>query len=434
MSIKKNSLIAIVACVIMVILSTGSANARLSELASAAGTSSPHLGEEIVISALDNQQYYPSVAYNSKHDEYLVVWRNGWGGSSDIYAQRVTGHGKLLSWFVVGPTAPLHPYPNDRFSPSVAYDPVNDRYLVVWMYDTSGNGTNYDIHGVFVNWNGPIAGQHEFKICDWSTIQLNPEVAYARTEEEFMIIWETNHPTLPSYISGRRMKASDGTFNSSGSDFTIDNVSQDLLFPQIAYNLTRNEYLVVYFNGLDILGTRFTGKGAALAGGEFTIAGWPGAETYPSVAACRETDQYLVAWQNDQPDIYARFIKGDGAFDGGPLHMAFTSIHEVLPQVACNAAGSQFVVVWQQQFSNATGPYGIRGQFVNTDKTLGTDFGIMSPTGGVTAQFTLPAVAGGKVNFLTVWEHDRAGTTYQDIHGRLITPYSVFLPLLVRNH
>ena len=91
-------------------------------------------------------------------------------------------------------------------------------------------------------------------------------------------------------------------------------------------------------------------------------------------------------------------------------------------------------MVWQQQFSSAAGPYGIWGQFVNTDKTLGAAFGIMSPTSGITADFTIPAVAGGAVNYLTVWEHDRAGTAFQDIHGRLITPSAVFLPLMLRNH
>lgn len=434
MSVKKVLLIVLVASTMMLAVGGSTANARLSELVATSASADPHLGGEIVISALDNAQNLPSVAYNSQHDEYLVVWHNTWGGNRDIYAQRITGQGKLLSWFAVGPTAPLNPYPNDRAQPSVAYDPVNDRYLVVWAYDTSGNGSNWDIHGVFVNWDGPIQGLHQFNICDWPTQQWTPKVAYARAEEEFMIVWWTDHPSVPGYISGRRITASDGTFPSSGSDFTINHLSEVRVNPEIAYNLARNEYLVVYDNTQDVFGSRYTGKGVPLAGGEFGIAGWSGAETQPSVAACRETDQYLVAWQNHQPDIYARFIKGDGSLDGGPLHLEYTSIDEIKPQVACNSAGSQFLVVWQQQFSNATGPYGIWGQFVNNDKTLGTPFGIMAPTSGVTAEFTTPAVAGGAVNYLTVWEHDRAGTAFQDIHGRLIAPYAVFLPLVLRNH
>jgi hypothetical protein len=247
-----------------------------------------------------------------------------------------------------------------------------------------------------------------------------------------MIVWTTLHPSLPAYISGRRINAANGTFPSSGSDFTISDTSQVRIHPEIAYNLARNEYLVVYDNTFDIFGTRYTGTGSPLAGGEFAIAAWPGTEELPSVAACKETDQYLVAWQNNQPDVYARFIQGDGTSDGGPLHLEFTSVEEVKPQVACNAAGNRFLVTWQQQFSSLTGPYGIWGQFVNTNKTLGEQFSLMTPTSGVAAEFTTPVVAGGGANYLTVWEHDRPSTAYQDIHGRLITPYAVFLPAIIR--
>jgi hypothetical protein len=265
----------------------------------------PTLSKEIAISAIDNEQYLPAVAYNWKHDEYLVVWHNKWGANRDIYAQRITGQGELKSWFAVGPTAPLNPYPNDSAHPSVAYDPVNDRYLVVWAYDTAGDGSNWDIHGVFVNWDGPIQGLHQSIICDWPTPQSTPKVVYARAQEEFMIVWTTLHPSVPAYISGRRMNATSGTFPTSGSDFTIDNASQVRIHPEIAYNLARNEYLVVYDNTFDVFGARFTGSANPLAS-EFAIAAWPGAEELPVVAACEETDQYLVAWQNNQPDIYAR--------------------------------------------------------------------------------------------------------------------------------
>lgn len=433
MSIKKILLIVLVASTVLLLVAGRRAQAKLSKLVTVAATDSPHLGEEIIISALDNQQNLPAVAYNWKHDEYLVVWHNTWGGNRDIYAQRITGQGELESWFAVAPTAPLNPYPNDRVQPSVAYDPVNDRYLVVWAYDTSGNGSNWDIHGIFVNWNGPIQGLHQFNISDWPTQQWAPKVAYGRAQEEFMIVWWTDHPSVPGYISGRRMSAADGTFPTSGSDFTISDSSEVRVNPEIAYNLARNEYLVVYDNTQDVFATRYTGAGLPLAGGEFSIAAWPGAETQPAVAACPETDQYLVAWQNDQPDIYARFINGDGALDGGPLHLSSTSIDEILPQIACNSAGNQFLVIWQNQYSNSTGPYGIQGQFVNNDQTLGPDFAIMAPTAGITAEFTDPVVAGGKVNYLTVWEHDRASTAFQDIHGRLITENVVLLPLVLRN-
>ena len=434
MSVKKGLLIALITSALILAVGVGNVSARLFELAAASTTADPHLGGEIVISTLDNEQYLPAVAYNWHHDEYLVVWHNTWGGGGrDIYAQRISSSGELISWFSIT-TAAL---PNSKAQPSVSYDPANDRYLVAFTYDFDGTGSDWDLYGRFIPWDGPSASLTEFPICAWTTHQWNPKVAYAWTQQEFLVVWANEYQagSPPMYISGRRVKASDGSFpGGTGSDFTISDGTQNRVNPDVAYNLARNEYLVVYDNALDVFATRFTGSAASLAGGEFAIAAWPGAETLPSVDACRETDQYLVAWQNDQPDIYTRFISGDGSLDGGPLQLDSTSIDEIEPQVTCNAAGNQFLAVWQQQFSSTTGPYGIRGQFVNNDKSLGAVFGIMNPTSGVTAEFTTPAVAGGNVNYLTVWEHDRAGTFFQDIHGRLITPYTVFLPLILRNH
>ena len=61
---------------------------------------------------------------------------------------------------------------------------------------------------------------------------------------------------------------------------------------------------------------------------------------------------------------------------------------------------------------------------------MSTAFGLMAPTAGIQAEFTRPAVAGGRAQFLTAWEHDRAGTAYQDIHARLATPFSLYLPFV----
>jgi len=109
-----------------------------------AATTGPHLSSEIVINAVDNEKYLPSVAYNSKHQEYLVVWSTTWTiGTRDIRAQRVSAQGKLLgSEFTVNENAT-----KDSAQPSVAYDPVNDRYLVTFIFDASGSGTDWDLWG-----------------------------------------------------------------------------------------------------------------------------------------------------------------------------------------------------------------------------------------------------------------------------------------------
>jgi len=397
-------------------------------------TASSHLGSEIVISALANKQHLPAVAYNWKHHEYLVVWHNEWsGGRTDIYAQRVTEAGEVKSWFAV--TADPQ---KDRAQPAVAYDPVNDRYLVVWTYDYWGHGSDWDIRGRFIPWDGPDASLSEFDICKWNTKQWNPKVAYARAQEEFLVVWWTEIPFVPDYVSGKRVPA-DGSpiINPESADVTINHGTDLRVNPDVAYNLARNEYLVTYYdNHGNIYGTRLRGDAVVLGTGEFGIAGWPDAETNPAVAACDQADQYLVVWQSSaaNSDIYGRFIKGDGTPDtpNDVYHFPSTSLAEQRPAIACNAAGQHYLVVWEQQYSSLTGQFGIFGQDVSPDKIVGTDFGIMVPTSGVAAEFTNPAVAGGGATFLAVWQHDRAGTSYQDIHGRLFSLNALFMPTMKR--
>ena len=400
--------------------------------AAASVRASWHLGSEIVISAENNVQHLPAVAYNSKHHEYLVVWHNEWsGGRTDIYAQRVTEAGEVKSWFAV--TADPH---KDRAQPAVAYDPVNDRYLVVWTYDYSGNGTDWDVYGRFIPWDGPDASKTEFPICDFFTTQQHPKVAYARAQEEFLVAWWTDHLLVPDYVSAKRVPADGSPINPSSADVTISHGTDRRVYPDVAYNLARNEYLVTYHDDHgDIYGTRLKGNAGVQGVGEFAIAKWSDWETNPAVAACDQADQYLVVWQSLQSpgdyDIFGRFIKGDGTLDS-VHHFPGTSVAEQRPAIACNAAGQHYLVVWEQQYSSLTGPFGIWGAEMSPDTTMGAGFGIAAPTGGVAAEFTNPAVAGGGANYLVVWEHDRAGTSYQDIHGRLFSLNALFLPTMKR--
>jgi len=393
----------------------------LGGVAVAAPAEFPYLGPEMVVSAIDNLQHAPAVAYNWKHDEYLVVWQNEWGGGgTDLYAQRVTSAGQLRSWFNISGL------PHSEAEPSVAYDPVNDRYLVVWAYDALGDGSDWDIVGRFIPWLGPDPALLEFSVCAWSTHQRNPQVVYARAMEEFLVVWTNEYQTgvLPGYVSGQRITAANG--NKPDNAWTIfTHGTEERVNADVAYNLARNEYLVVCDNGVDIFGKRLTGNGQVLGPGELHIAGWPDAEVRPAVAACREADQYLVVWESYRPlmaDLFARFIRGDGTLDS--VHeVSALFAHETDADVACDEAGREYLVTYQVGIYESIG-----GRMISPDKTLHPDFEIAPSPGHVD-----PAVAGGESNYLVVWKYRRSVAGWHDIHGRLVAPHAVFLPLLLRN-
>jgi hypothetical protein len=406
-----------------------SAMRRPTRLASVQASADVYLSQEIVVSALDNNKYSPAVAYNSNHDQYLVVWENVWpGGHHDIYAQRISSTGQLLSWFAVSVNT------NKQMQPSVAYDPLRDRYLVTWIYDVWGNGTDWDVYGRFIPWNGPDSGLTDFMICNWNSGQWHPKVAYGLAQDEFLVVWMNSASSVPTYISGRRIFADGSGFPSNG--FTISSGPENRDFPSVAYNLARNEYLVtwdVVKASLDIYGLRMTGTGIALGGGEFSIAGWPDNEEHPSVAACNQADQYLVTWQSlvtppNDTDIYGRYIGGDGSLAGVYL-VDGTTAPEKESEVTCNQGGGQYLITWQTMYTD--GYYGIWGRRAFPDESMEDSFGLVAS--GNNADRAYPAAAGGKANYLVAWEHQRDGTSYQDIHGLLVTPYKVFLPFIRRN-
>ena len=100
---SKRIVMLFVACVMLVTLGNWTASAA--DISSAAreamapASADEYLSKEIVISELDNSKYSPAVAYNSVHNQYLVVWENVWGagGHHDIYAQRLSSTGQLAS-------------------------------------------------------------------------------------------------------------------------------------------------------------------------------------------------------------------------------------------------------------------------------------------------------------------------------------------------
>jgi hypothetical protein len=394
-----------------------------------------NLGPEIIISALDSEEHLPAIAYNSKHNEYLVVWENDWGGGNhDIYAQRISGSGQLLSWFAFTTG-------HSQTSPAVAYDPDNDRYLVVWA-DYPGTGSSWDVYGRFVPWNGP-PDPTAFPICNWPSNQAQPAVVFNSVRKEYLVVWKDS--AAPSTISARRVLAGGG-FPSGGAWTLSPTTPENRDSPDVTYNLHRNEYLVTWdieinAGDRDIRGIRLRGDGAPLTGGndnppvtgEFRIADYIGANEWtPAVAACHAADQYLVAWQSDdgtggaEYNIYARYLDGDARI-GNIYPIDNRQLPDLNVDVDCNLAGNRYLLAWQTQYVSSK--YGISARIAWPSQYLEPPFTVRVP--GPYTDRVFPAVAGGRTGFLMAWEHQRDGTGNRDIHGRMVQSM-LYLPAVLR--
>jgi len=393
------------------------------------------LGPEFQISdpaSPEPDRYLPAVAYNSQHHEYLVVWHNTWPGDTrDIYARRVSETGKLLSWFTVSAG------PNDRSQPAVAYNATNDEYLVVWMYNPSGDDLTYEIWGRIVAWNGASMGA-EFQIITWPNRTFwTPRLAWNSLRNEYLVVWSAfETPSLTPTDVAHALLAADGT-KLYGTIISSANQPHQA---DVTYNPAVDEYMVVWRriwtpgNG-DIQGARIAGGGATVITppGEFTISGPTEDQNKPSVAT-NQQNSYLVVWEHVYPgpccdwDIRAQELDNSGNLVGNWFAIASTSDDETSPRVAAHpGAARDYLVAWQQTTS--------AGEAVNA-----LHWRNGSPTEYIEAAvFSFwdaekPAVASGSPRYFIVYEGDSQGdpTVYRHIYGRLWTPNVVFLPFTRR--
>ena len=300
------------------------------------------------------------------------------------------------------------------------------------MYDFHGDGSDWDLHARFIPWDGPDSTLAAFTVSSMTDHQWYPAIVYSSGMKEFLVAWENESQSgvVPVYIQGCRIDAANGTIFSA--DLTISHTTENRRNVDVAYNEDRNEYLLVYDNGEDILATRYSAALDNSFTGEFVVAGWSSDEIRPAVASCRNSDQYLTVWwtvDSSGGAVFARFLSGQGGA-GNVYLIDDTTTTERNPDIACNSDGSAYAVAWETRYINLN--YGIWGRLILPSEKMGDSYPVIEPVSD--EDRTNPAVAAGSSNFMVAWEHERE-PSYIDIHARIGTPYvfpwTMFLPAIV---
>ncbi|MDY6876043.1 MAG: hypothetical protein SWK90_07590 [Chloroflexota bacterium] len=393
----------------------------------------PRLGAFINIwleTNVDNLE--PAIAYNSNHDEYLVVWSNtrSGGATKDIYAQRVRGDGTLLSNFTIVHNASFHNY-----EPDVAYSPAQDEYLVVYTYDSVI--TDSDIWARRVKWDGSWMGS-EFAIGRKTNKQHHPAVAYNSDADEYLVVYQNTWGGGGQDVDAERVRASDGTALgwvniAAGAGYRS--------FPDVAYCPASNYYLIAY----TFQPSSVTDPGDIYGKVASWNIGYLSSEIHicddindqGTVAVAGSAEEYLAVWE-DSPsgsttEMYARRLSADGTPQGPGGGFWITGSpgrYDEAPSVA-HGSGYGYLIAWQRFIS--PGNYDVYGRYAmpGRDSGAGGEFALDND---VAAQM-YPAVACATNGDCLMAEEDSnsAGGDFE-IRGRLVWPYHVFLPLTLRNH
>ena len=222
---------------------------------------------------------FPALAYNSTNNEYLVVWVGDDNSGAlvndelEIFGQRLnaaTG-AEMDADFRISNMGSDGDANFDAFNPTVAYNSINNEYLVAWEGDDNSSGLVNDEFEIFAQRLNAATGAElgaDSRLSDMGPdgnanfSAFHPALAYNRLNNEYLVVWEgdDNSGALADQefeVFGQRINAATGAeidadirLSDVGSD---GDANLDAVFPAVAHNSDFDEYLVVWF-GNDIAG------------------------------------------------------------------------------------------------------------------------------------------------------------------------------------
>ncbi len=436
--------------------------------------------------------YNAAVACNPVADQYLVVWE-GDDNAGGLVANEFEIFGQLIAGATgqqigandlrVSMTGANGAAQFDAAAPSVAYNAIDDEYLVAWESDgpplldgkieirgqriDAATGSRVDVDDFVISSMGDPA--------DLDLGAASPGVTYDANDNTYLVVWHGDDPSGSLVDNEFEIYGRLVTFPLAGSQFRVSDMGTDdgdgrfdARWAVAACNDTDNEFLVLWDadddsgllvdDELEIYGQRIAAETTLETGtNDFRIssAGGDGDHTFDAgsaaVAYNSVNNEYLVVWEGDDDieplvdgelEIFGQRIDALTGAEIGPNDFRIsdmgpdgdTTYEGGEPAVAYNSINNLYLVVWEGD--DDTPPFineefEIHGQLIDgaTGSEIGTDFRIsdVGPDGLASRDAGPPAIAWDSISnrFLVAWEADdtdSAGTPNHknEIHGQLL--------------
>jgi len=136
----------------------------------------------------------PALAFDSVNQRYLLVWSaDETDGDFHIYGQLLTGAAgaSIGPSFLISSSGPAD---TDHRQPAAAFSPTHSQYLVIWSSDATNPGA-YEIVGQVINPDGQLVGPtHRYSDMgsndtDPAFDAVTPDLAFHPFLNEFVVAW-----------------------------------------------------------------------------------------------------------------------------------------------------------------------------------------------------------------------------------------------------
>ena len=183
---------------------------------------------------------------------------------------------------------------------------------------------------------------HSFPISTISGDQAIPQIAYNSTDDEYLVVWgdyrareENADLYVPGLIYGQRVSAK-GNLLGSEIPVSADNPEIMRIMPAVSYSPDHNEYLVVYCKNFDLYG-RFVNSDGTLRGDEIPICIADRFQMHPFIIYNPKQKNYLILWNDSR--------KGTGQADIYGIFMNKDGGFDKQEFLVCDIRDDQFLPV-----------------------------------------------------------------------------------------
>lgn len=387
------------------------------------------LGNAVAISTAPGGEKFAAVAHNTVDNRFLVAWMDGRDNAitgKNILGQMVNPDGTLVGGVIAISTAV-----GDQSRPAVAYNSIDNTFLVIWTDKRTAATTQADIFGQVISQDGVLIGENS-PISIAAKDQDRSRLAYDPVENRFLAVWQDsrNRGLAKKDIFGQLIQADGALF---GGNLAITSATNIQDRPDVAYDAAAQQFLAVWTDfrnsattGTDIFGQVVTPDGT-LSGGNVPISTADGDQFRPALAYDAVDNLFLMVWTDCRlnvgvcsealaagTDIFGQLVDGGGTALAESVPIATEAAPQFRPAVAFSSVDQRFLVIWTDDRDTATTGNHIFAQEINPDGTLlggSVNLTPSSPPSTNPARQERSAIAYNPVDnqFLAAYSDDRNG-------------------------